>query len=56
MAIETKERGSKAEVEERDRQVTLTNASGFAIERSSLGPTAADELWDEATEGLIATD
>jgi|JI10StandDraft_1071094.scaffolds.fasta_scaffold2310692_1 hypothetical protein len=56
MAIETKERGSKAELEDRDRQATLTNASGFAIERSSQGPTLADELWDEATKDLIATD
>ena len=54
MAIETKERGVK--VESPDHRATLTDASGFAIERSSLGPTVADELWDEATEDLIATD
>ncbi|HMS31106.1 MAG TPA: hypothetical protein PJ984_01790 [Candidatus Saccharibacteria bacterium] len=54
MAIETKEREVK--VDSPDRQAVLTNASGFAIERSSQGPTLADELWDEATEGLIATD
>lgn len=54
MAIETKPR--ELTVESHDRQAVLTDASGFAIERSSLGPTIADELWDEATEGLIATD
>lgn len=54
MPTETRER--EMPVEGRDKQVIIKDASGFVIERSTEGPTAADELWDEATEGLIATD
>ena len=39
-----------------DRQAVISDAAGIVLERSTMGPTPEDDLWEEAIAEIIATD